>query len=476
MFHPVSDQLTNSPKSQPDNNPSLSGACPDFSEDCGDAMYDHTANEKINPATVPRRCRTRSCSCDAERIAPLVNDVHTFTENLQNAGTLNKAAQLALRQLECPDEPLVLVDLGQVRQQFLKWKQHLPDIQPHYAVKCNPDQKILQMLIKCGASFDCATAAEIDLVTSLGVAPERIVYSHPCKPRSHLRHASKAGVRLMSFDNESELLKISKEFPNARLLLRLVCEDSHAQCPMSMKFGASRDQWAGLLDLAKDLGLVVAGVSFHVGSGCKEPTSFEVALRDAKDVFALAAQRGFEPHTLDVGGGFPGMDTAEVQFETIAATIKTQLGRFFAPADFPDLRVIAEPGRFFAHSSSTLLTKVYAKMKIEDGEDSTFRYYLNDGLYGSFNCVIYDHAEVHPEVLEPKDGPLRKCCLFGPTCDGFDVIIKQHEMPELMEGDYLVWRDMGAYTSAAASRFNGFPTARFWYYWSTMEAEFMDGR
>lgn len=290
-----------------------------------------------------------------------------------------------------------------------------------------------------------------------------------------MRHANKRGVALMSFDNESELLKVSKEFPGAQLLLRLVCEDGSAQCPMSMKFGANRDQWASLIDLAKDLGLTVAGVSFHVGSGCKEPTSFEVALRDARDVFDLAAERGFQPHVLDVGGGFPGMDSPEIRFETIADTIQTQLKDFFPSLDFPDLHIIAEPGRFFAHSTSTLLTKVFAKTKIDDGDESTFRYYLNDGLYGSFNCVIYDHAEVSPETLKPKEGPVRKCCLFGPTCDGFDVIIKSIEMAELDEGDFVVWRNMGAYTSAAATKFNGFPRARFWYYWSTVEVDFMGG-
>lgn len=453
MFHSVCDQF--SEKFQP-----LSGG--------ENTDYEHCQDDKIIEG--PRR---RCCSGDAPLTAPLSRGVHVFSKMADN--TVNQAAELALCELGCPDEPVVLLDLGQVHRQFRKWKKHLPNIQPHYAVKCNPDQKIIQMLHECGAGFDCATAAEIDLVLSLGAQPNQIVYSHPCKPRSHMRHASKRGVALMSFDNESELLKISKEFPGAELLLRLVCEDGSAQCPMSMKFGAGRNQWASLIGLAKELGLTIAGVSFHVGSGCKEATSFELAMRDARDVFELAAQHGFQPHVLDVGGGFPGVDSDDVRFETIAATIETQLGRFFSKAEFPDLRVIAEPGRFFACSSSTLLTKVFAKTKIDDGKEETFRYYLNDGLYGSFNCVIYDHAEVFPELLKPKQGPSRKCCLFGPTCDGFDVIIKEHEMPELEEGDFIAWRDMGAYTSAAASKFNGFPGAQFWYYWSTMEVEFLEG-
>lgn len=408
-------------------------------------------------------------------ISPLNQGVYTFDEKTNDLAS--EAAALALQQLDDPDEPLVLMHLGKVVEQYMKWRSHLPAIQPHYAVKCNPDKKLIQALNCCGAGFDCATAAEIDLVLSLGVDPQNIVYSNPIKPRSHLRHSAKKNVTLMSFDNESELKKIAKESPSAGLLLRLVCEDKNAQCPMSMKFGASRKQWPALISLAKELGLSIAGVSFHVGSGCKEPNAFKLALRDAKDVFALAAEHGFDPVVLDMGGGFPGLDNdGDVSFAFIAETISAELGHFFPTSEFPRLKVIAEPGRFFACTTCTLVTKVMASMKIEhDNESTSFRYYLNDGLYGSFNCVLYDHAEVSPELLDTKEGPLSKCCLFGPTCDGFDVIIKEHSFPELEEGDHIMWRDMGAYTSAAASKFNGFPKPRVWYYWTALEANFFRG-
>lgn len=407
-------------------------------------------------------------------IVPLDQDIHTFDEKTNDLA--REAAAVALQQLEDPDEPIVLMHIGKAIEQYMKWRHHLPAIQPHYAVKCNPDKKLIQALNCCGAGFDCATAAEIDLVLSLGVDPQNIVYSNPIKPRSHLRHSAKKNVKLMSFDNESELHKIAKESPEAGLLLRLVCEDKDAQCPMSMKFGASRTQWPALISLAKELELSIVGVSFHVGSGCKEPNAFKVALHDARDVFALATEHGFDPNVLDMGGGFPGLDNdGDVSFASIAETISTELGHFFPTSDFPGLKVIAEPGRFFACTTCTLITKVMARMKIEtDNEKTSFRYYLNDGLYGSFNCVLYDHAEVHPELLVSKEEPLSKCCLFGPTCDGFDVIMKEHFLPELEEGEHIMWRDMGAYTSAAASKFNGFSKPRVWYYWTALEAKFLN--
>lgn len=373
------------------------------------------------------------------------------------------------------DEAILLLDLGRVAQQLHLWKSCLPRVRPHYAVKCNPEPALLEELRAGGCGFDCATKAEIDLALSIGVAAEEIVFSHPCKLRSHLRQAASRGVRLMSFDNTVELLKISAECPQARLLLRLVCDDSGALCPMSSKFGAGHEIWPGLLDLCVALKLDFAGVSFHVGSGCKNPASFEKALSDAKEVFLLAMERGLAPSVLDIGGGYPCCDSSAYdEFRRIATVISDQLEYHFPSSGHPDLRIIAEPGRFFAASAGTLLTKVFAKschpsQNLYDGP--CFRYYLNDGLYGSFNCVLYDHAEVVPELL--YDGPSRhdaassaplRCSIFGPTCDGFDVILGDHRMVELQEGDWLLWRNMGAYTSAAGSDFNGFPKAIVWPY------------
>lgn len=372
------------------------------------------------------------------------------------------AAAIALEMLgKSTDEAIFLLDLGRATEQLDLWKQLLPRVRPHYAVKCNPEPALLKELKDGGCGFDCATKNEIEIALSMGVSADDIVFSHPCKLRSHLRYAAEKGVRLMSFDNASELVKISCECPQAKLLLRLVCDDSNAQCPMSQKFGAGRESWVSLLDLCAALKLNFAGVSFHVGSGCREPRSFEKALRDSREVFQEAHRRGYRPDVLDIGGGYPSCPSA---FKSIAAVISEQLEAHF-PQD--SLRIIAEPGRFLAAGAGSLLTKVFAK-SCQPGplgsDGPCFRYYLNDGLYGSFNCVLYDHAEVIPELLEPRapEATKRRCCIFGPTCDGFDVILQDHLMAELDEGSWLLWRNMGAYTSAAGSEFNGFPKAIVW--------------
>jgi ornithine decarboxylase len=127
---------------------------------------------------------------------------------------------------------------------------------------------------------------------------------------------------------------------------------------------------------------------------------------------------------------------------------------------------MAEPGRFMCAGSSALLTKIHSKCKVDD---DTVRYYINDGLYGCFNCVLYDHQTVKPQTLderpEARKGP-KNVTIFGPTCDGFDKIMDEGagHLPEMNVDDRLIWMTMGAYTTAASTTFNGFPQAEYFYY------------
>ena len=202
------------------------------------------------------------------------------------------------------EDAFFVADLGEVYRQHKRWQKHLPRVTPHYAVKCNPDPRVLEMLAKLGAGFDCASKAEIEQVVSMGLNPDRIIYAQPCKTKSYLRYTAKQGVKQMTFDNTDELYKIKELFPTAELFLRISTDDSASLCRLSQKFGASMDNTQELLVLAKQLGLNIVGVAFHVGSGASDPSAFRQAVCDARNVFDAGAKLGHDMHTLDCGGGF----------------------------------------------------------------------------------------------------------------------------------------------------------------------------
>jgi len=553
------------------------------------------------------------------------------------------------------EDPFYIVDIGVVISQAYQWRSFFPRVEAFYAVKCNPDPLIIKTLAILGCNFDCASDKEIEIVqdvcSDLPRTPE-ILYANPCKPRKHLIKAIMRGVRMVTFDNVSEVHKCASISKKIQLVLRIVTDDRGSQCRLSSKYGAPRARWRNLLKAAKECSLAVVGVSFHVGSGCRDASRYELALRDARELFDIAkAEFGFDMKILDIGGGFPGEthsfwnpklfdtaapldneeneqegldpngnkvedDTPYMFFTEIASQVAPMIDKLFPS----DIRVIGEPGRYFVAAAATLITAVvgartnevdekkfipepisdnkasghiddmlrmeerylttrtrtasfdsashdaevwgnitdelndrakhFAKQNYvthetdayNDGLDlynedfdtaadllgipdelqklsmvrtvegmnktvatgegdqglislagageaavngiilqamqdsaplqDDFAYYVNDGVYGAFNNLMFDHATVRPRVLKaPKlegvsspenseddtsDKLLYASTLFGPTCDSIDVIARSVLLPKLQIGDWLYFQNMGAYTMAAASSFNGF--------------------
>jgi len=299
----------------------------------------------------------------------------------------------------------------------------------------------------------------------MDVEPSRIIYAQPCKTNSYVRYAASQGVKQMTFDNADELHKVKKLYPEAELFLRISTDDSSSLCRLSLKFGAAMDSTDGLLRLAKELELNVVGVSFHVGSGASDPLAFLKAVQDAKTVFDQAAYYGFSLHTLDVGGGF-----SSETFEDMAAVLSAALDEYMPS----HVNIIGEPGRYYVAKAFTLAAHIIARRTIEDpstGEKS-YMLYLNDGLYGNFSSIMFDHQHPIAQVLrtgeytyfntvaaqESADGI--EYSIWGPTCDGIDRITESIRFDHTLDvGDWLYFEDMGAYTKCSATRFNGFTDA-----------------
>jgi ornithine decarboxylase len=362
---------------------------------------------------------------------------------------------------------------------------------------------VLHLLSLLGTNFDCASTAEFQQVLALPSAPspDRIIFANPTKPASFIRTANNAGVEMMTFDNADELHKIKRAHPTAKLVLRILTDDSKSLCRLGLKFGAPLDTCPGLLQLAQELGLNVIGVSFHVGSGCKEPEQFADAIWRAKRVFDMGAAAGYTFNLLDIGGGFE-----RETFTQMSEVITDNLNLYF-PVD-EGVRVIAEPGRLLVSSAFTLATNIIARRRAletsssasasssssapapaADSEGADVMYYINDGVYGSFNCIMFDHQIVHPYPLTLGNAPApatarpafppppnvematdltvqlgytatERASVWGPTCDSIDLIRQLVALPTGVEvGDWLGWAEMGAYTLCAASTFNGFGRA-----------------
>ncbi|XP_075051354.1 antizyme inhibitor 2 [Mixophyes fleayi] len=366
-----------------------------------------------------------------------------------------------------------VADLGDIVKKHLRFLKALPRVKPFYAVKCNSSRGVVQILAEMGAGFDCASKTEIELIQSIGVKPKNIIYANPCKQISQIKFAAMNGVQMMTFDNEVELSKVSQSHPNAKMVLRIATDDTKASGPLSIKFGAPLKSCRHLLERAKNLNVDVIGVSFHVGTGCSNPKTYAESISDARLVFEMASEFGYKMWLLDIGGGFPGRDDKKNLFNEICAVINPALDLYFPEAS--GVEIIAEPGRYYVASAFSLAVNIIAKKEVQvdycgsdDGEiypSKNIMYYVNDGVYGSFNCIFFDHAHPNPILLKKPspDQPLYSSSLWGPTCDGLDKIAEHLQLPELYVGDWFLFDNMGAYTVVASSTFNGFLQSRIHY-------------
>ncbi|KAJ7577639.1 ornithine decarboxylase [Mycena floridula] len=372
----------------------------------------------------------------------------------------------ALAQNDEPDteKAFFVGDISQVYRQHLRWKACLPEVQPFYAVKCNPDPYVLRLLAALGAGFDCASNGEISQVLNIGgISPGRIIFANPCKAVSFVRNAAKMGVDMMTFDNMDELYKISRAHPRAKLVIRILTDDTKSLCRLGLKFGAALVSVPSLLQKAKELDLDVIGVSFHVGSGCYDPGVYTDAIMRARQVFDMGQEAGYTFNLLDVGGGFE-----DTLFEAAARVLSDAIDRYFPDRDH--IRIIAEPGRFYVSKAFSLAANIIARRGALPEQDGVM-YYINDGVYGAFNCILFDHQVVEPYVLSMNGSfhvassePQSLCSVWGPTCDSIDCVNASTTLPSALQvGDWLGFDNMGAYTICAASQFNGFETSKVVY-------------
>ena len=356
--------------------------------------------------------------------------------------------------------PLFIIDHEVLRETYRQFKKHLPRVQAYYAVKANPHPEIVRTLYKLGASFDVASMPEFQVVhANIKRLPakqrqdfiwDKIIYANPIKAVETLEELDQYKI-LLTYDNIEEVRKIKKHAPHSGLVLRLQVPNTGSVVELSSKFGCPPGEAVDLMLAARDAGLGVEGISFHVGSQCTNFENYVQALNLAAGIFNEANSRGFNLNLLDIGGGFPAPYDNQVKpFRNLARRINSEIDRLFPK----NIEILAEPGRFMCATCATLVSKVIGKAN----RNSKRLYYIDDGIYHTYSGVLCDHIPY--KVKSFKKGPTEISSVFGPTCDALDTISLANELPDLNLGDYVYSENIGAYTWASSTNFNGFPPAK----------------
>ncbi|MDX9787057.1 MAG: type III PLP-dependent enzyme [Desulfobacterales bacterium] len=354
-------------------------------------------------------------------------------------------AETCRRVSESHGTPLLVLDCETLRRKFRALSDVLPGVQLYYAIKALPHASVVATLHQEGAFFDVASFGEIRLLQSLHLDPRRTVFTHPIKRDADIRKALRFGCTTFVVDNPLELEKFQVYRHRVGILLRVSFRGKDAVVDLSKKFGCAPAEALHLINQARNMGIHIKGLCFHVGSQSRTPDAHVAAIESCKELIARAEAMGVTMSVLNIGGGFPAAyeaDTADIG--EFCAPIRAALGTL------PEhLRVIAEPGRYLAAPSVTAVTSVVGKAYRE----GRWWYYLDDGVYGSFSGRIFDKAQ-YPITVLRKENAQYPSVLAGPTCDSVDVIAEDILLPELELGDLVVAHMMGAYTIASATTFN----------------------
>jgi ornithine decarboxylase len=356
--------------------------------------------------------------------------------------------------------PVVVIDHEVIRRNYANFRRYLPKVQAYYAVKANPAPEIVRTLYKAGASFDVASLPEFLLVhANIERLPakerqdfiwDKIIYANPIKPKETLEVLDQYKP-LITYDNFDELRKIKRYAPHAGLVLRLRVPNTGSVVELSSKFGCDSGEAVDLVVEAFRIGLVVEGLSFHVGSQCTNFDNFVQALNIAAAVRQEALSRGHEIKILDIGGGFPvPYDTHVKPLRPLATKINAEIGRLFSK----DIEILAEPGRYLVATAATAIARIIGKA-FRDGKTC---YYIDDSVYHTFSGIVFDHC--HYRLKAFKTGETELCTVFGQTCDGMDTITQSETLPKLEIDDLVYSEDIGAYSNASATWFNGFAPAQ----------------
>ena len=362
------------------------------------------------------------------------------------------------------ETPFVVIDTKIISQAYDELVNCFPFAKIYYAVKANPATEITELLRDKGSNFDIASIYELDKVLKTGVGPERISYGNTIKKAKDIRYFYEKGVRMFATDSEADLRNIAKAAPGAKVYVRILTEGStSADWPLSRKFGCQPDMALDLLILAKQLGLVPYGISFHVGSQQRDIDVWDAAIAKVKVIFErLREEDGIVLQMINMGGGFPANYIQRTNdLETYAQEITRFLKEDFGD-DLPE--IILEPGRSLIANAGILVSEVV--LVARKSRTAVERWVYVD--VGKFSGLIETMDEsIKFPIYTEKKGEVEEVVIAGPTCDSADIMYENYKygLPlNLAIGDRLYWLSTGAYTTSySAVEFNGFPPLKAYY-------------
>lgn len=357
--------------------------------------------------------------------------------------------------------PFFLFSKEKILGNYNEFKNLFPGSLIHYAMKANSEHEILRVLSDAGCGFEVASIYELNILQSLNIGPEKIIYGTSVKPAAHISEFVKYGVDKYAFDSFGELEKIAIAAPASKVYVRVIVNDTGSVFKFSEKFGTDMSNASPLLLRARELGVQPYGISFHVGSQASDSNAWAHAIKAIRSVLRDLKEKGIEIEVLNLGGGYPcnyGSSDLISPLHEISAVTNAQYKKLpYQP------QLMLEPGRGIVADTGILVATIIARV---ERQGSTWLF-LDAGVYnGLFEAMAYQGSTRYPisSMRKIKDSGESLFALAGPTGDGPDVITREALLPQDIEvGERIIIHKVGAYSLSVTSEFNGFPKPDVYY-------------
>ncbi|OGH19993.1 MAG: hypothetical protein A3D74_03805 [Candidatus Levybacteria bacterium RIFCSPHIGHO2_02_FULL_37_13] len=352
--------------------------------------------------------------------------------------------------------PFLLVDLKQVSKHYNNIKKNLSGVEVFYSMKANDHPRIVETLVKENASFDITSERELNSLNKNSLSSKKITCLNPIKSPEFLKRLFENKITIMAYDSFDEVDKIARYAPGSKLVLRIVVDNEGSDWPLTKKYGVNPAEALPLLKYALGKKLQPIGLTFHVGSQCRNKNNWVNALFVCETLWALAKKENIHFNFLSLGGGLPIQHDRPIPaLEDIGKGIKKMLSNNFKSADSP-LRVAIEPGRAIVGDSAIMVTSVIGKAK--RGSENWL--YVDTGVFNGFMETIDGFTY---DIKTIKNTAIKKFTIGGPSCDSVDIPFKNVVLEDVKIGDKIYVLNAGAYTTVYASTFNGFEIPKTYF-------------
>lgn len=353
-------------------------------------------------------------------------------------------------------DPFFVMNVELIDDSLENWFKKLPDVKPYYALRCNPDSVLLKLLTRnADMGLCCSSRHEVEMAMKI-VSVDRIIYGNPFWTRGNIRYAKECGIETVIIETVHDFKRFAMYYPEANIILRVTMDRKVVSDPLT-EDNFDVQKAADLLRAMKDSFARIIGVRLSIRPVCVTPTMYLYAVAQCRRLFDIGLELGYNMDVLDVGDEFPSISaTGGLSFDQIAKSLHAAFALFFPSKLFKDLKIIAEPGPYFAASSFSLVTRIVGKRLIDgsfltndesDAGTVGYVYQINDGFYGAFNSKLLTRSNpvCSPLMIFGKKINTYAAVVGPEPCDT-DVVLALTKLPPLQVGDWLIWHDMGAYT------------------------------